>query len=96
MATPIYNAAWRHHGGGFHGHRRGFLAACGALLGDNTPQYLGAGQPTAAGGCSLLGDGTPVYRTAMGVVLVPTMAPSTTTAPPPLPQGQGVIGAPRP
>ena len=48
------------------------------MLGGNTPQYLGSGQPELESGGSLFGDGTPVYLTAPTTTA--TTAPSTTTS----------------
>ncbi len=105
MATPAYNAAWRNRGGyghrgGFGGHGRtwGIVTGNGSMLGGNTPQYLGGGQPTSEESGSFFGDGTPVYRTAPSTGMASTAAttPSTTasdaTAQPPAPQpGQMAI-----
>ena len=109
MATPAYNAAWRNRGG--YGHRGGFggrgrtwglVTGNGSMLGGNTPQYLGAGQPTSEDSGSFFGDGTPVYRTAPSTATTPNAvtAPSTTantaTASSPAPQpGQVAIIVPR-
>lgn len=65
MASPTYNTAnWRRPRG-FGGHHRqwGIVFGSGAMLGGNTPQYLGSGQPEPESGGSLFGDGTPVYLT---------------------------------
>jgi len=103
MATPVYNAAWRNRGG--HGHRGGHGArgrtwriatGSGSMLGGNTPQYLGAGQPTSEDSGSFFGDGTPVYRTAPSTVTTPSTTASTATMPPAAPQpGQTAIVVPR-
>jgi hypothetical protein len=111
MATPVYNpgwnAGWRHGGGGFghgggHGNGRtwGVVVGNGSMLGGNTPQYLGAGQPAAEGGSgiSFFGNGTPVYVTAPSMGAGPTsgVTPSVATAPQPAPQpGQVAIVVPR-
>ena len=110
MATPAYNAAWRNRGGygprggyGSRGRTWGIVTGNGSMLGGNTPQYLGAGQPTSEGSGSFFGDGTPVYRTAPSTATTTTTTattPSTTasdaTAQPPAPQpGQMAIVVPR-
>ena len=80
MASPTYNNAnWRRRRT-FGGHHRqwGIAFGSGAMLGGNTPQYLGSGQPEPESGGSLLGDGTPVYLTAPTTTA--TTAPSTTTS----------------
>ena len=109
MATPAYNAAWRNRGG--YGHRGRFggrgriweiVTGNGSMLGGNTPQYLGAGQPTSEDSGSFFGDGTPVYRTAPPSVTTSTAitTPGSTadaaTAQAPAPQpGQMAIVVPR-
>jgi hypothetical protein len=105
MATPVYNGPWSYSGGGYS-HRRGYgsgrtwgiVTGGGSMLGGNTPQYLGAGQPTSEDSGSLFGDGTPVYRPAPSTGTTPQVAtaPSTTssdpTAQPSVPQpGQMAI-----
>jgi len=103
MATPVYNAAWRNRGGqghrGRHGARGrtwGIVTSGGSMLGGNTPQYLGAGQPTSEDSGSFFGDGTPVYRTAPSTVTTPSTTASDATAQPPAPQpGQMAIVVPR-
>ena len=81
MASPTYNNAnWRRRrtfGGGHH-RQWGIAFGRGAMLGGNTPQYLGSGQPEPESGGSLFGDGTPVYLTAPTTTA--TTAPSTTTS----------------
>ncbi|TMQ20524.1 MAG: hypothetical protein E6J91_03675 [Deltaproteobacteria bacterium] len=81
MASPTYNNAnWRRRrtfGGGHH-RQWGIAFGRGAMLGGNTPQYLGSGQPELESGGSLFGDGTPVYLTAPTTTA--TTAPSTTTS----------------
>jgi hypothetical protein len=105
MATPVYNAAWRNRGGygqrggyGSRGRTWGIVTGNGSMLGGNTPQYLGAGQPTFEDSGSFFGDGTPVYRSAPSMATTTTAmtTPSTTasaaTAQPPAPQpGQMAI-----
>lgn len=94
MATPVYNAAWRNPGGYRQGGGRswGIVTGTGSMLGGNTPQYHGAGQPAAEDSGSLFGAGTPVYRpapastTAPHAVTVPSTAPSDATAQPSGPQ----------
>jgi hypothetical protein len=81
MASPTYNNAnWRRRrtfGGGHH-RQWGIAFGRGAMLGGNTPQYLGSGQPEPESGGSLFRDGTPVYLTAPTTTA--TTAPSTTTS----------------
>jgi hypothetical protein len=80
MASPTYNAAnWRRRRG-FGGHHRhwGIAFGSGAMLGGNTPQYLGAGQPEPESRGTLFGDGTPVYLTSPTTTA--TTAPSTTAS----------------
>ena len=100
MATPAYNAAWRNRGG--YGHRGGFggrgrtwgiATGNGSMLGGNTPQYLGAGQPTSEDDGELIGDGTPVYRTppSKAAATPPSTTPSGPTAPQP-----ATVAAPQP
>lgn len=109
MATPAYNAAWRNRGGygqraGYGGRRRtwGIVTGNGSMLGGNTPQYLGAGQPTSEDSGAFFGDGTPVYRTAPSsattsmAMTAPSSTANATTAQPPVPQpGQMAIVVPR-
>ena len=111
MATPAYNPALRRggfrHPGGWGGRGRtwGLVTGNGSMLGGNTPQYLGAGQPTPEDTGSFFGgDETPIYRSAPApttTTLAPMTAPSTTpsdaTPPPPAPQpGQMAIVVRRP
>lgn len=80
MASPTYNAAnWRRRRT-FGGHRRqwGISFGSGSMLGGNTPQYLGSGQPEPEFRGSLIGDGTPVYLTPPTTPA--TAEPSTTTS----------------
>jgi hypothetical protein len=101
MATPVYNAAWRNPGGYPHrggGRTWGIVTGNGSMLGGNTPQYLGAGQPPLEDSGSFFGDATPVYRSAPSTGTTPhtATAPSTTandpTAQPSAPQpGQMAI-----
>ena len=79
MASPTYNNAnWRRRRT-FGGHHRqwGIAFGRGAMLGGNTPQYLGSGQPELESGGLLFGDATPVYLTAPTTTAT---APSTTTS----------------
>jgi hypothetical protein len=102
MATPAYNAAWRNQGGfrhrggwGSRGRTWGIVTGHGSMLGGNTPQYLGAGQPTPEDTGSFFGaDGTPIYRSAPAplATTAPSTTPSDATAPPSDPQpGQMAI-----
>src|SRR5579859_7910002 len=105
MASPTYNtASWRGRRT-FGGHHRqwGIAFGSGAMLGGNTPPYLGQGQPEPESGGSRFGDGTPVYLTAPTTNA--TTAPSTTTSnattPPPTtaaatPPATAVVVGPRP
>ena len=96
MASPTYNTAnWRRHR--TFGHRRqwGIAFGRGAMLGGNTPQYLGSGQPEPESGGSLIEDGTPAYLTAP--TKTATTAPSTTTSDTTAPQPATVaVVVPRP
>ena len=108
MATPIYNAARGYRGhqyGGGRNYGRGRIWAwfmgSNSMLGSNTPQYLGTGQPVKDSD-SLFGDGTPVYRTVPSTSTTataetaPCMTASDTTPQPPAPQpGQMAIVVPR-
>ena len=80
MASPTYNTAGYRRRRTFGGHHRqwGISFGSGSMLGGNTPQYLGSGQPEPESGGSLFGDGTPVYLTAPTTTA--TTAPSTTTS----------------
>ena len=98
MASPTYNTAGyrrrRTFGGGHH-RQWGIAFGRGAMLGGNTPQYLGSGQPEPESGGSLFGDGTPVYLTAPTTTA--TTAPSTTTSDATAPQPAAVaVVVPRP
>ena len=96
MATPVYNAGWRNRGGGYRGRRWGVVIGNGSMLGGNTPQYLGAGQPVAEDAGWFSGNGTPVYRSAPATGMTSSVTPSAATAPPPAPQpGQVAIVVPR-
>jgi hypothetical protein len=96
MATPVYNAAWRNRGGGYRGRTWGIVIGNGSMLGGNTPQYLGTGQPAAEDAGWLSGNGTPIYRSAPSMVTTPSVTPSAATAPQPAPQpGQVAIVVPR-
>src|SRR5215510_7891048 len=96
MATPVYNAAWRNRGYGSRGRTWGVVTGSGSMLGGNTPQYLGAGQPASEDSRSFFGNGTPVYRSAPSTGTPPSVTPSAATAPQPAPQpGQVAIVVPR-
>jgi hypothetical protein len=110
MATPVYNPAPAYGGGngrpggyghgrpGGYGHGRtwGVVTGGGSMLGGNTPQYLGGGQPAAEDAGSWFGDSTPVYRAAPSTTTTPSVTPSAATAPQPGPQpGQVAIVVPR-
>ena len=87
MASPTYNTAnWRRRRD-FGGHHRqwGIVFGSGAMLGGNTPPYLGSGQPEPESGGSLFGDGTPVYLTppTKTATATPSTATSNATAPQP-------------
>jgi len=96
MASPTYNTAGyrRRHWGGPH-RQWGIAFGSGAMLGGNTPQYLGSGQPEPESGGSLFGEGTPVYLTAPTTTA--TTEPSTTTSNATAPQPATVaVVVPRP
>ena len=107
MATPAYNAAWRsragygqHTGYGSRSRTWGIVAGNGSMLGGNTPQYLGGGQPAAEDSGSIFGNGTPDYRSAPTPATSSTVTPQSTAASdapqPPGPQpGQVVVVVPR-
>src|SRR5262245_9806007 len=78
MASPTYNTAGYRGRRSFGGHHRqwGISFGSGSMLGGNTPQYLGSGQPELESGGSLFGNGTPVYLTPP--MKTATAAPSTT------------------
>src|SRR5690349_7005783 len=94
MASPVYNTvAFRRRrtwGGGRHfgGSQRrwwGITLGSGAILGGNTPQYLGVGQPTPEDRGEPVKDGTPAYLTPRSTTAAttPSMTPSGSTAPQP-------------
>ena len=96
MATPVYNAARRNFGYGSRGRTWGIVIGNGSMLGGNTPQYLGAGQPVAEDSGSFFGNGTPVYRSAPSTGTTPSVASRVATVPQPAPQpGQVAIVVPR-
>jgi hypothetical protein len=64
------------------------------MLGDNTPRYLGAGQP-AIQGSTILDDGTPAYLVASTTGAEPT-ASAMSTEPAAAQPGQVAIVVPRP
>lgn len=109
MATPVYNAAWRSGGGygqrggwGSRGRTWGIVTGNGSMLGGNTPEYLGGGQP-ASEEAGFFGNGTPVYRSGPSTTITPNAAATTPgmtasegTTQPPAPQpGQMAIIVPR-
>ena len=95
MASPTYNTAGyrgRHTFGGRH-RQWGISFGSGSMLGGNTPQYLGSGQPELESGGALFGNGTPVYLTPP--TKMATAAPSTTTNDTMAPQ-PATVAAPQP
>ena len=82
MASPTYNTAnWRRRDFGGHYRQWGIVFGSGAMLGGNTPPYLGSGQPEHESAGSLFGDGTPVYLAPLAPPpKMATTAPSTTTS----------------
>lgn len=89
MATPVTNAAPRYYG---HGHGWGGSRGHGWRR-RHTPRYFGLGQPEPEDPGCMFGSGTPVYRTAMGLVPTAPPTPSAATAQPP---PQAAIVVPRP
>ena len=87
MASPTYNTAGYRGRRTFGGHHRqwGISFGSGSMLGGNTPQYLGSGQPELESSGSLFGDGTPVYLTppTKTATATPSTATSNATAPQP-------------
>jgi len=81
MASPVYNTAAyrrRHYGSG---RWWDVVTGGGSMLGGNTPEYLGAGQPAIEDSGWLFGDGTPIYQSAPDSTTSPSVMPSAATAP---------------
>ena len=82
MPAPVYNGGGYRRGWG-NGHHwgqtpgptdNGWFDDAGSWLGDNTPQYAGAGQPASG----TIGSGTPAYLSAPMTIAT---ADAATTAP---------------